>query len=354
MFGGGGASKAKKVPLASHHSRLHPLPFTTRRSACITHDSTTPSPATPPTSPPTSPPTTHPPPTTAHHPPSTAHRTRSSRRWRRRRSSRRCALAHAAHAAHASQTDSPEHRRPKAARHAHPPTLRPRPHTRTHASPTPAHAAQVVKKVAPKKVVKKVVKKAAPKKVVRKAGVARAGGKTNVGASAQSFTSKIVSKENWLFQVCIHMHTPMSCACACCMHIHAHARARARARPCCTCAWCMCMMARAGAHAHAPHVNLHMYVSVHTRDAAATHPPMPAAPPPLRLERWNGTLSPSHHPQASYHPQGPPRHLEPLSSLHTTGADPNPARGGRPLVSWATWARATRSTTSCRGMSRHE
>lgn len=59
---------------------------------------------------------------------------------------------------------------------------------------------KVVKKVAPKKVVKKVVKKAAPKKVVRKAGVARAGGKTNVGASAQSFSSKIVSKENWLFQ----------------------------------------------------------------------------------------------------------------------------------------------------------
>merc|ERR1712128_208362 len=66
---------------------------------------------------------------------------------------------------------------------------------------------KVVKKAAPKKV-KKVVKKAAPKKVakkaapkkapVRKAGVQRGGAKTNVGASAQSFSSKIVSKENWL------------------------------------------------------------------------------------------------------------------------------------------------------------
>merc|ERR1712129_180740 len=69
---------------------------------------------------------------------------------------------------------------------------------------------KVVKKAAPKKVVKKVVKKAAPKKVakkappkkapVRKAGVQRGGAKTNVGASAQSFSSKIVSKENWLVQ----------------------------------------------------------------------------------------------------------------------------------------------------------
>merc|ERR1712166_1540838 len=59
---------------------------------------------------------------------------------------------------------------------------------------------KVVKKAAPKKVVKKVVKKAAPKKVVRKAGVQRGGSKTNVGASAQSFSSKIVSKENWLVQ----------------------------------------------------------------------------------------------------------------------------------------------------------
>mmetsp|Transcript_24499 Transcript_24499/g.58699 ORF Transcript_24499/g.58699 Transcript_24499/m.58699 type:complete len:131 (-) Transcript_24499:228-620(-) len=61
-------------------------------------------------------------------------------------------------------------------------------------------AKKVVKKAAPKKVVKKVVKKAAPKKVVRKAGVQRGGSKTNVGASAQSFSSKIVSKENWLVQ----------------------------------------------------------------------------------------------------------------------------------------------------------
>merc|ERR1712106_292353 len=71
-------------------------------------------------------------------------------------------------------------------------------------------AKKVVKKAAPKKVVKKVVKKAAPKKVakkaapkkapVRKAGVQRGGAKTNVGASAQSFSSKIVSKENWLVQ----------------------------------------------------------------------------------------------------------------------------------------------------------
>merc|ERR1711957_53674 len=60
---------------------------------------------------------------------------------------------------------------------------------------------KVVKKAAPKKVVKKVVKKAAPKKVVKKAPVVRRGGsKTNVGASAQSFSSKIVSKENWLVQ----------------------------------------------------------------------------------------------------------------------------------------------------------
>merc|ERR1711957_633902 len=64
---------------------------------------------------------------------------------------------------------------------------------------------KVVKKAAPKKVVKKVVKKAAPKKVVKKvapkkAGVQRGGAKTNVGASAQSFSSKIVSKENWLVQ----------------------------------------------------------------------------------------------------------------------------------------------------------
>merc|ERR1712127_1002055 len=60
---------------------------------------------------------------------------------------------------------------------------------------------KVVKKAAPKKVVKKVVKKAAPKKAaVRKAGVQRGGAKTNVGASAQSFSSKIVSKENWLVQ----------------------------------------------------------------------------------------------------------------------------------------------------------
>merc|ERR1711957_1144833 len=52
-----------------------------------------------------------------------------------------------------------------------------------------------------KKPVKKVVKKAAPKKVVKKAPVVRRGGsKTNVGASAQSFSSKIVSKENWLVQ----------------------------------------------------------------------------------------------------------------------------------------------------------
>merc|ERR1712021_249121 len=51
---------------------------------------------------------------------------------------------------------------------------------------------KVVKKAAPKKVVKKVVKKAAP--------VRRGGSKTNVGASAQSFSSKIVSKENWLVQ----------------------------------------------------------------------------------------------------------------------------------------------------------
>merc|ERR1719345_731308 len=49
-----------------------------------------------------------------------------------------------------------------------------------------------------KKPVKKVVKKAAPKKVVKKVPVVRRGGsKTNVGASAQSFSSKIVSKENW-------------------------------------------------------------------------------------------------------------------------------------------------------------
>merc|ERR1712153_15553 len=64
---------------------------------------------------------------------------------------------------------------------------------------------KLVKKAAPKKVVKKVVKKAAPKKVVKKvvkkAPVVRRGGsKTNVGASAQSFSSKIVSKENWLVQ----------------------------------------------------------------------------------------------------------------------------------------------------------
>ena len=46
-----------------------------------------------------------------------------------------------------------------------------------------------------------MVKKAAPKKVVKKAPVVRRGGsKTNVGASAQSFSSKIVSKENWLVQ----------------------------------------------------------------------------------------------------------------------------------------------------------
>merc|ERR1712194_482026 len=68
-----------------------------------------------------------------------------------------------------------------------------------------AAAKKVVKKPAPKKVVKKVVKKAAPKKVVKKvvkkAPVVRRGGsKTNVGASAQSFSSKIVSKENWLVQ----------------------------------------------------------------------------------------------------------------------------------------------------------
>merc|ERR1712127_523460 len=64
---------------------------------------------------------------------------------------------------------------------------------------------KVVKKAAPKKVVKKVAKKVAkkapPKKApVRKAGVQRGGAKTNVGASAQSFSSKIVSKENWLVQ----------------------------------------------------------------------------------------------------------------------------------------------------------
>merc|ERR1711935_423696 len=67
-----------------------------------------------------------------------------------------------------------------------------------------AAAKKVVKKPV-KKVVKKVVKKAAPKKVVKKvvkkAPVVRRGGsKTNVGASAQSFSSKIVSKENRLVQ----------------------------------------------------------------------------------------------------------------------------------------------------------
>merc|ERR1712106_933638 len=56
---------------------------------------------------------------------------------------------------------------------------------------------KVVKKAAPKKVAKKAPPKKAP---VRKAGVQRGGAKTNVGASAQSFSSKIVSKENWLVQ----------------------------------------------------------------------------------------------------------------------------------------------------------
>ena len=37
MFGGGGASKAKKVPSASHHPPLHPLPFATHNSVLSTH-----------------------------------------------------------------------------------------------------------------------------------------------------------------------------------------------------------------------------------------------------------------------------------------------------------------------------
>ena len=50
-----------------------------------------------------------------------------------------------------------------------------------------------MKKAAPKKVAKKVVKKA----------VAKKGGKepvTNVGRSAQSFTSKFFTSENWAVQ----------------------------------------------------------------------------------------------------------------------------------------------------------
>ena len=66
----------------------------------------------------------------------------------------------------------------------------------------------MVKKAAPKKVAKKAAPKKAP---VRKAGVQRGGAKTNVGASAQSFSSKIVSKENWLVQACSLVLTPAAC-----------------------------------------------------------------------------------------------------------------------------------------------
>merc|ERR1711990_539754 len=55
---------------------------------------------------------------------------------------------------------------------------------------------KVVKKVVKKPVVKKPVKKVV-KKVVKKAS---AGGKTNIGASAQSFTGKFFTTENWAVQ----------------------------------------------------------------------------------------------------------------------------------------------------------
>merc|ERR1712232_86686 len=59
---------------------------------------------------------------------------------------------------------------------------------------------KVVKKVAPKKVVKKVAPKKVVKKTVARKPVKKTGFQTNVGASAQSFSSKIISKENWAVQ----------------------------------------------------------------------------------------------------------------------------------------------------------
>merc|ERR1711990_767774 len=58
---------------------------------------------------------------------------------------------------------------------------------------------KAVKKVV-KKPVKKVAKKVVKKAPVKRAAVRKAGAKTNVGASAQSFSSKFISKENWAYQ----------------------------------------------------------------------------------------------------------------------------------------------------------
>merc|ERR1719243_109147 len=73
----------------------------------------------------------------------------------------------------------------------------------------PKKAAKKVAKKVVKKAAKKVVKKAAPKKVAKKAAkkvvkkaVAKKGKEpvTNVGRSAQSFTSKFFSSDNWAVQ----------------------------------------------------------------------------------------------------------------------------------------------------------
>merc|ERR1719463_995928 len=55
---------------------------------------------------------------------------------------------------------------------------------------------KVVKRVVKKPVAKKVAKKVV-KKVVKKRPIARGAAITDVGRSAQSFSTKIVSKENW-------------------------------------------------------------------------------------------------------------------------------------------------------------
>merc|ERR1719243_367426 len=69
----------------------------------------------------------------------------------------------------------------------------------------PKKAAKKVAKKVVKKAAKKVVKKAAPKKVAKKVvkkAVAKKGKEpvTNVGRSAQSFTSKFFSSDNWAVQ----------------------------------------------------------------------------------------------------------------------------------------------------------
>lgn len=83
----------------------------------------------------------------------------------------------------ALRSPSPPHTRPTNPR----PALLGLVHTHTQHLPTVLPASpQVVKKV--------------QKKVVKRAGVAARGSKTNVGRSAQSFSSKVFTEENWAVQ----------------------------------------------------------------------------------------------------------------------------------------------------------